>query len=124
MSVAFARCEQLVRTNYAAQTGADPAALPPGTLGGIIAILLPILMKLLGSCGGTTTPPTTGAKALIEHCQQGSVFAHYQIRRQIRLNGGLDRGMGMRETVNTILLTGAQATPEEVQALYDENQEG
>jgi hypothetical protein len=120
----FDLCQSRVATNYAAETGVAPEALPPGTLAGIINILLPILLKFMGSCSSTppggTTPPTTGAAAVIDHCTRGSVMAHLRIRRQINQNGGLEPGMRMSAVVNTILKTGAQSTPDELQKFVEE----
>ncbi len=119
----FDLCQSRVATNYAAETGMEPAALPPGSIATIINLLLPILIKFMGSC--SSTPPTGGipvggAQAVIDHCQRNSVMAHFRVAQQIRQNGGLPPGMRMRETTNTILKTGAASTPEELEKFVEE----
>lgn len=115
MNPMFAVVQSRVAINYAAQIGITPEALPPGTIATIINVLLPILLKFMGTCTGTGTPPTTGSKAIIEHCQNGgSIMAHFRVIQQIRRNGGLDSSMDARAVARSIFVTGAQSTPEEI----------
>ena len=123
MNPAFQLCQDRVTKNYAAEIGVEPAALPPGTIATIIGIIIPIIQQLMTKCSAPTNPPTTGAAAMVWHCQNRSVLAHFHIQRMIRANGGLDAGMTVRAVTNTILETGAASTPDEVQKLADEMSE-
>lgn len=123
MSAILNVCADRVRTNYAAETGADPAALPPGTIGVILNIITQLLPLLLGTCKPTTTPtptPADSAQAIVDACKTPTWLTHYRIRRAISNSGGLEPGMRMIPTINSIIATGAQSTADEVIQLTNE----
>lgn len=117
-------CADRVTQNYAAQTNSDPASLPPGTIGAIIAIITQLLPVLLGSCKPTTSTPTPtpadSANAIIASCQNPNWLTHFRIRRAISNSGGLEPGMKMMPTVQSIIATGAGSTADEVLQLAAE----